>query len=663
MPISNEPHQILADHAGQPSSSAVRGRLVRWLLRYPLQRVEDMVLALAVSPNTIYRHLTRLVDEGLVEYVTPSLGVKLTCRFYYLSNAGLLAAAEQEHADPLALALHWGAHEKSILGLLPRLPTLVRLQNLVNDLVAQAPTMLAHAGGYRAELTWHWLRDYQHDFLSAGKSWRLSADAALLFGRKASTQGTAGIEYYCALLLLDPGFVGRTDRQLIMQRLESVLRYRASLAQGKSTQLCPPLIVLVQTPRQREVWQQCAAQAAAALHAAPLIGAVASVALQEAPATLQTLPWQQLAAPAACRLRDLFAPLPKEALLPGLLPQHGSEETVSSTSLLKKRHLLQGDFTRRARQLSLAPADTTTNNQEQGRETVALLSLVLSQRHLELLDLLYAHPLLDTKELAILLNLQIDSVSRYLYELRRYLCVEKCDTERGGRWHLAVRGLHLIAASHHCPLSSIAESRKGQLEEMPVQRGVPLLKKSLARTAAIYAFFTALQQRTQVQNTDRTLLWWETGSRCEHHYLNHGVRHVLRPAAAFAMKGKNTHLFAWLEWEESTTSKSNLVARMQAYAHFVKTREWLAAGFQTLPVLYMVVPEQKYLQQWAPLVIEYLADAGLLVRMTTARLLDEHGPLATIWSQIVPAVATADMAKAPLYALLDLGNSAFRSKG
>jgi DNA-binding MarR family transcriptional regulator len=656
MAIRNTQHAAHPGRAGPPSFSTVRGKLVRWLLRYPLQRVEDIVLALEVSTNTIYRHLTKLVGEGLVEYVTPSLSVKTTCRLYYLSNAGLLVTAEEEQADARSLARLWDANEQGILRLFPRVPALVRLQNLVNGLVTQAPAMLAHTGGHQVKLTWHWMRDYEHDFLSKGNSLRLSADAVLLLGRKANARGVSGTEHYCALLFLDPGFVGGHDRQLIMQKLEALVRYRRSPERGDGSQPFPPVVVLVQTLRQREIWQQCAAQVATALSATPLIGAIAAVPLQETLDAVWTLPWQKLAVPAACRLRDLFVPLPREALLPDLFKQRKGEETASSA--LKKRRILHGDFSRRAKELSLAFIDPVSNNHEQEREVVALLSMLLSQRHLELLDFLYAHPLLDTKELATLLNLQADSVARYLYELRRYGWIEKCDIERGRRWHIADRGLRLIAASHHCLLSHIAESILGESEEMLVQHGIPLLKKSIARTTGIYALFTALHRHAHTQSGDHSLLWWETGGRCEHHYIDHGVRHSLRPHAAFAYKAGNTRLFAWLEWEEGTASKSDLAAKMQTYAHFVKAREWLAAGFQTLPVLCIIVPEKNHLQRLAPVVTEQLADSGLLVRMTTAKLVAEHGPLAPVWTQLVPSSPMTATSSTPLRSLLDLGNSA-----
>jgi hypothetical protein len=65
-------------------------RLLHWLLRYPLQRVDDLVVGVArwASRPTVYRHLQGLEANGFVESVlpkTPGEGKRL----YHLSNLGL----------------------------------------------------------------------------------------------------------------------------------------------------------------------------------------------------------------------------------------------------------------------------------------------------------------------------------------------------------------------------------------------------------------------------------------------------------------------------------------------------------------------------------------------------------------------------------------------
>src|SRR6266446_1905418 len=64
-------------------------RLLHWLLRYPLQRVDDLVVGVVrwASRATVYRHLQALEAWDLVEGVrpkTPGTGKQL----YHLSNLG-----------------------------------------------------------------------------------------------------------------------------------------------------------------------------------------------------------------------------------------------------------------------------------------------------------------------------------------------------------------------------------------------------------------------------------------------------------------------------------------------------------------------------------------------------------------------------------------------
>src|SRR5581483_3463368 len=400
------------DAAQQQRFSSVDGKLFWWLLRYPLQRVEDLVLALQVSPNTVYRHLTKLIEEGLIECITPSLGAKATCRLYYLSNGGLLASAAREQADAHTLARTWRANEQGILRLLPRLSTLVRLQDLVNGLVAGTPAMLSHARGYHADIAWHWTRYYQHRFLFQERPIVCSADAALLLHRKAplqTAQDSGKAEYYCALLFCDPGLAGYYEHHLIAQRLAAIIRYRDSRG-GLSAQMFPPVIVLVQKARQRDIWQLKTAEVATSLRANPLAGAIAIVPAQETLEAAWTLPWQKLSVPTSCRLREIFTPLPKDALLPGLLQQRSAPPTPAPSSATKKGRILWGDFARRAREINLA----SDNDGDREHENLALLRLRLSQRHLAVLEMLYEYPLLATEELAILQDVQTDSAVRYL---------------------------------------------------------------------------------------------------------------------------------------------------------------------------------------------------------------------------------------------------------
>ncbi len=90
--------------------AAVDLRLLHWLLRYPFQRADDLVIAVArwASRPTVYRHVSALQREGLIESVlpaTPSAGKRL----YFLSNLGLHVLAARVHASAKELAWTWQA--------------------------------------------------------------------------------------------------------------------------------------------------------------------------------------------------------------------------------------------------------------------------------------------------------------------------------------------------------------------------------------------------------------------------------------------------------------------------------------------------------------------------------------------------------------------------
>src|SRR5216683_4493894 len=85
-------------------------RLLHWLLHYPLQRADDLVVGVArwASRATVYRHIQELEASSLVEGVlpkTPGSGKRL----YFLSNLGLHALARHLDTPARKLAHTWKA--------------------------------------------------------------------------------------------------------------------------------------------------------------------------------------------------------------------------------------------------------------------------------------------------------------------------------------------------------------------------------------------------------------------------------------------------------------------------------------------------------------------------------------------------------------------------
>ena len=211
----SDPHELL----DQLEEGDIR--LLQWLLRYPFQRAEDLALATGSSSATVYRHVKILYSRGLVERVMPAALGMGKCWLYHLSNLGLQVLAVLEQADPAELARTWRTDERGLLRLLPRLVSLVTLQECLNGLVAQAPEALAHQGR-RSEVRWHWIRDYTHRFLYREKMTHCTADATLLFRVRPKTEVrlSAQEQWYSLFVLLDAEIA---DARWLKQRLGRLL--------------------------------------------------------------------------------------------------------------------------------------------------------------------------------------------------------------------------------------------------------------------------------------------------------------------------------------------------------------------------------------------------------------------------------------------------------
>jgi predicted transcriptional regulator len=162
------------------SLADVDWRLLHWLLRYPLQRADDLIVGVArwASRATVYRHVQALEANGLVESVlpkTPGTGKRL----YHLSNFGLHLLARNLDSPARELARRWQADESGLLHFLPRLPTLLVLQDVVNGLVDYAAEAMTTQGRRPRLVRWNWQRDVTHRFQYREQKMHFFADAAL----------------------------------------------------------------------------------------------------------------------------------------------------------------------------------------------------------------------------------------------------------------------------------------------------------------------------------------------------------------------------------------------------------------------------------------------------------------------------------------------------
>ncbi|MBO0783452.1 MAG: replication-relaxation family protein, partial [Ktedonobacteraceae bacterium] len=171
-------------------------------------------------------------------------------------------------------------------------------------------------------------------------------------------------------------------------------------------------------------------------------------------------------------------------------------------------------------------------------------------------------------------------------------------------------------------------------EDTPLrQRGVQRLQRLIRHTAGIYGFLTTLTRQARTQG--HTLAWWETGARCARRYHYQGAWHNLRPDALFEYQAQEHCHRVWLEWDEGSMRRSQLQTKLEAYATYVRSRQWYAEA-PRLPLLMFVVPEYDQEVRVAEIVQRVLGKTSMVAYITTAALLTQRGPLSEIWKLVLP---------------------------
>ena len=622
-------------------------RLLHWLLRYPLQRADDLMVGVArwASRATVYRHMHALEASGLLESVlpkTPGTGKRL----YHLSNLGLHLLAVHLDSPVRQLARKWQADEVGLLHFLPRLPTLLVLQDVVNGLVDYAADAMTTQGRRPLLVRWNWQREVTHRFLYREQRMRFFADGVIALCVRTQQSESSMQDQWYGLFMLSTEL---DDERLMRLRLERLLCWRESTERWPSYQYMLPVLILANSQRQRDHWQRAVEATALKLRLDPLAGALACLPLGESTSVNPWLfNWRTLSTDESCHIQDLLKPLPSAAFPPSLWLEKDVDEernagsssstsaaTVSSGTPIRHSRLLVGGLAKRAAQVA--------QDDMEEREVIALLGLRLTPCQCNILRLLLAHPLLSDEELAALLGIQQKSVRCSLYELHQLRCLEPIPTEAGKRWHLCKHGLRLIAAANHMHIRNIATmSDDGAESETStvVQRGEAWLLQHIQHTAGIYGFFASLAQ-TARQESGQALCWWETGAVCERRYRVGEQWYNLRPDALAEYGVGQQQTRFWLEWDRGTMNVRDLAVKFTSYASYIVSREWAREG-SMLPVLICVAPDiaqERRMQRVAQ--ARLTSPPGLVVWTTTRVLLDGQGPLASIWLQSKPQSSQA----------------------
>src|SRR5262249_22321945 len=143
----------------------------------------------------------------------------------HLSNPGLHLLAMHPGTPARELARRWQADEAGLMRILPRLPTLLMLQEVVNGLVTHAAEAMTTQGRRPELVRWNWQRDVTHRFHYREQRRRYFADGVLALcirtqqGERRALEQWYGVVFLCTEL---------DDERLMRLRLERLLCWRES---------------------------------------------------------------------------------------------------------------------------------------------------------------------------------------------------------------------------------------------------------------------------------------------------------------------------------------------------------------------------------------------------------------------------------------------------
>lgn len=504
-----------------------------------------------------------------------------------------------------------------LLRLLPRLPVLFMVQDLVNGLVSGAPDALSRQGRQATLVQWNWLRDDRHHFSSQGtveETHTMRVDGRLSFCVRFAGSEPEWLTFWLLYCPVD-------EPRLLRTRLDRILRWR----EARPDQPMPTLLILATAARQAEWWHLACAQVVDRLHVDLPVGAVTWSEQQIGQSW--RLPWHTLGTHVSCQLQELVQthtspPFPEreavwgkplmsqeaDPVWEGMLPS--GERAFALNTVAARSHL------RRIPEYRLA-------------------CLTLTARQWEILKLCFTHPLLSRDNLAAVLSLHPTSVSLLLVGLERAGYLACSETVADWRWQMTEAGLRLIA---HLATCSISRFVRTSVDQSPLQqRGVAGLRHQIRHTAGLYGFVADLAQALR-SLPDARLRWWETGARCEQVFSSQQTTYHFKPDALLCARVRGNDVRFWLEWDRGTMGVRDLERKCATYAAYLASREW-ARGGASPPGLVCVVPELAQEHRFLRTATALLAHTGLRLAITTAGLLTQ-GILAPIWQQFAFPVQT-----------------------
>ena len=685
----------------QQSTAQTRSYLeiLKLLVRFPLLSAPDLAFALGHSVSWAYAQMHTLCAEELVMVahapLSAPVGVTGQARAHSTEGGKELFSANQaiRKGAPTAVyaatrtglerleathgpgvwrrAAETSADAVGLARLMCRLPAVVAVQSFVFALLRQIqmgtdmgtdalllPDPLSGCSQPASRLVWDWTRDPVIQYRWRTRPMTVRFDAALWLELRSDVDNRCSedslqkgneprVTMYELAVLYDGGLAEARD---LRHTLLQLAQCRETLADDGRGRRLSPVLVLTPDARRAALWQALALQLTTERWLThPLIGGAVACAYDvrdDSSAIWRSHVWRSLAQPTACDFTSLLTASVSRDLSNG---NATFERVVSPTP--------QRVWRRDGR-----PEPRKAPHIE------ALDGLEVTARELDLLRLLYAHPLLSAEELASLLYVSPGSSERYLRRLceldlvapRQVALTEPALTLGGAapsspiqrRNALSAQGFAVVTMGSQAPgwrrlVRAVGGARSSATQRVRseraeryqrYQREVALLARTPDHTAGVYGFFALLHAAARAACQAgylHALAWWESGRACMRRYREGSGWHAIWPDGAGDYHADGQRVRFWLEWDRGTMGRRDLIAKFAAYARYLRSREWRVDGNDPAPALLIVTSDVTQETRLAAALSMTMPHApGLSASITARAALVAQGPLGPIWRQV-----------------------------
>ena len=563
-------------------------RALLLLARLPLADAKVLEWLSGVRGGTvIYRSLTRLQNAGLIAHATVPAERGSSPQRFYLTDLGLATLAVVQSLEIGELARKYHLRCSDLVGLLPRLPQLAALYDMLGALAA------SHSGRPNL-LAWEcpWSRQYRSPMAKTPVWVALPAFAALSWEHETRA-------YF---LLPDLGtFPPRIYRPSLVRLLQLRRIERKPL---------PPVVIATEAERGIAAWRELLEEVRRGRFEAPLMGHIVE--------------W-----------RSLHADL--ERLEEGRGAYHVPVDHLMRTISVRELRArpVISPLPRIVGDVLGTPVGTS-----RASGALELVALTLAPADYRLLSVLACHPFLSPDKLAIVLAWPLETVRRRRNRLVDHGLIRLVEPDEIGKdanlqlVELTRAGLELVAAYRGVSLSVAVREIgfAGGDSNDPIGARTKLLR-NLAHTQGVDELFASLYRTARhvmAAGGDDAMLEWQNATACSRRYL--------RPDG-YGIYRRNARRFGFfLEFDRGTMNRRDYFKKLSAYYDYAASRRF-ARDYHGYPTILIVTTSNGAEERMARVAREAAVGRSvtLPILLTCRWRVDDpnnaDGPLGSIWRE------------------------------